>query len=70
MKTLFISAAIMVTLALGSCNNRQDQLDEKEDTGIKPDRNYESTEGTDGDTTKTDEINVTGNAKSGPREGP
>jgi hypothetical protein len=46
------------------------QLDEKEDTGIKPDRNYESTEGTDGDTTKTDEINVTGNAKSGPREGP
>lgn len=51
----------------GVCNTNQKELDEREDTGIRPERNYEKAEG---DTTVTDEVNATGNAQSGPNEGP
>ena len=42
-------------------------MDDRGDRGIKPDRDYKSAES---DTTKTDEINASGNAQSGPDEGP
>jgi hypothetical protein len=67
MKTLMIATALIVFSVLGACDNRQNQMDEKEDRGIRPERNLEKAEG---DTTVSDEINVTGNAKSGPVEGP
>jgi hypothetical protein len=67
MKTVMITTALIVCSVLGGCGNRQDQMDEIEDRGIRPERNLEKAEG---DTTVSDEINVTGNAKSGPVEGP
>ena len=60
-------SSLIAGLFVGACNTNQNELDEKEDSGIKADRDYESAEG---DTTKTDEINATGNAESGPDEGP
>ncbi len=68
MKTYLATVVLLTALALGACNNPQEnQLDEREDSGIQPERDYESAQG---DTTRTDEVNATGNANSGPVEGP
>jgi hypothetical protein len=68
MKTYLTTIVLLITMALGACNNPQEnQMDEKEDSGIRPERDYGSSQG---DTTRTDEVNATGNANSGPVEGP
>jgi hypothetical protein len=67
MKKIMIPAVLMFMLSLAACDNRPKQMDERKDTGIRQERNYEAA---DNDTTVTDEVNPTGNANSGPVEGP
>jgi hypothetical protein len=57
----------IITICLFACNTNKDQLDEQQDKGIEADRDFEKVTG---DTTVTNEVNATGNAKSGPVEGP
>ena len=65
MKKLFIIP--LFCFALLACNTNQNELDQQQDDGIEGDRDYEAASD---DTTVTNEVNVTGNAKSGPVEGP
>ena len=67
MNKWIMSAATVILLTVAACDNNKDQMDEVQDEGIQPDRDYEKMEG---DTTRTNEVNATGNAKSGPVEGP
>lgn len=67
MKRFFIKPTLITAFLIYGCNTNQNELDERKDSGIKSDRDSETTVG---DTTKTDEINATENAQSGPDEGP
>lgn len=67
MKKILIPVVFVFIISWAACDNRQNQMDEREDTGIRPERNYEAA---GNDTTVTDEVNPTGNANSGPVEGP
>lgn len=68
MKNLLLKSIFFAALLIGNaCNTNQNEMDEREDAGIRPDRDYERSKG---DTSGTDEINATGNAQSGPDDGP